>query len=104
MNSSAEQPCFVKASWIASFTRSEVSGSPSTTQRAVRLLGSAEEVARGVHARLGGALRAADAGELALVLDAAAAVEELALRSQLDAVRAQVLGELSGNVCGRSPW
>ncbi len=54
---------------------------------------SRSELARGVHRRLGGALRAAHAGELGLGLHAAAVVEELAVDRQLDAVRAQVVGE-----------
>ena len=64
MNSSAEQPFFAKASWIASFTRSEVSGSPSTSSEPFDCSRPAEEVACGVHAGLGRALRAADPGEL----------------------------------------
>src|SRR4051812_20425108 len=58
-----------------------------------RPLCPAEGAPRRVPPRLGRALRAPDPRELALVLYAAAAVEELALRRQLDAVGAQVLGE-----------
>src|ERR1041384_5801699 len=104
MNSSAEQPCCVKASWIASFTRSEVSGSPSTLRPPLEL--SARRKRSGAASlppparrrprpppRLGAALRAPDPRELRRVLDASARVEERAVRRELDALRAEVLGE-----------
>ena len=63
-------------------------------EHAVRALRGAQHLARDRHARLGAALGAADPLELGLGLDAAAAREQLAVGAQLDAVLAQVVGEL----------
>ena len=62
-------------------------------QAAVLALGRAQQVAGGVHRRLGGALGAADPGELGLVLHAPAPDEVLAVGRELDPVRAQVVGD-----------
>ena len=53
----------------------------------------ADQRARDAHRRVGGLLRAPDAFELGLVLDAAAAHELVVVDGQLDAVRAQVVGD-----------
>jgi len=55
-------------------------------ERAVRLIGAAEEVAGGVHSGFRGALGSANPGELGLVLRAPSLVEELPVGRQLDAV------------------
>ena len=52
-----------------------------------------QQVARGVHPRLGGPLRAPDAGQLGVRLHPPAIVEEVAVDRQLDAVGAQPVGE-----------
>src|SRR5882762_4087295 len=59
---------------------------------AVRLR-APQEVTRRVHPRLGRALRAPDALELRIGLDAAAVIEEVRVHGQLDAVRAEAVGE-----------
>ena len=61
---------------------------------AVRLLGAAEQRPRLVHRRLAGALGAADAGQLGLVLPAAAGDEERPVPPDLDAALAQPVGDL----------
>ena len=53
----------------------------------------ADQRARDAHRRVGGLLRAPDAFELELVLDAAAAHELVVVDGHLDAVRAQVIGD-----------
>ena len=52
-----------------------------------------DQRARDAHGGVGGLLRAPDAGELELVLDPAAALELVVVDRQLDAVRAQVVGD-----------
>ena len=61
-------------------------------------LGAPEHVARGRHGLLGAALGAPDAGELGLVLRPAAVDEERRVGRQLDAVGAQVVGDLDREV------
>ena len=63
-------------------------------QLTVGRLGTTEEIARGVHRRLGSSLRLPDPGELGLVLHRAALVVEGAVRRDLHAVLAQDVGQL----------
>ena len=90
MNSSALQSASLNRAPIAAFTS-------STVRRAAR---GAEELARGVHARLGRTLCTAHPDELVLVLHPATSVEELAVGCQLDPAGAQASATSSGNPLG----
>ena len=61
---------------------------------------AAEQVARGVHPGLGGALRAADSGQFGVRLHAPAIVEERAVDRQFHALGAQTVGEPQGKGLG----
>ena len=102
MKSSARAAVLDERLRIAFFTRSIVSGSPSSSSTPSPF-GSArrKQVARGAHPRLGGAPgRGGCPRARALGLHAAAVVEEVAVGGQLDAGVAQPVGEQSGKVAG----
>ena len=84
----------MKTSVIRALTTLAGQGLSIDRQLTVGRLGTTEEIARGVHRRLGSSLRLPDPGELGLVLHPAALVEEGAVRRDLHAVLAQDVGQL----------
>ena len=89
--------------------RSQVSGSPSTTRPAPFGSAAPQQVARRVHPRLGGTLRAPDAGELGLVLHPpAVAAKSLAVARHLDpglprSRSANSIGNVGGTTASSTP-
>ena len=109
MNSSAVQPCSAKTRRMAAFTRSTVSGSPSSQRVPSRFSAARSSAIAGREPRLGRALRPADPLELGADLVPAALVEDVLVDRQLDArlpdpveVRA---GKVAGTTaCARPAW
>ena len=79
MSASALAPPRATAARIASLIRSHVSALAVGDQPGAAGLGTAEQLDRRPHARLGGGLRPADPRQLGLALDAAAGLEQLPL-------------------------